>query len=268
MNHKVRIVSLFLSLLLMAACQGGSSVIRGNNDQSQYEDEQPRVYYLNSPAYINVQLGIEYMKTKEFALALSKLKKALAYNPNLAVAHTTIAVLYEELGETSLAGNHYMRSVSLDANDPRLRNNYGQYLCRNQREKESLEQFDMAADNPLYPSPQIPLTNAGLCAMRINEFTLAETYFRRALEKQSTLLVALLNMISLSVEQGNYLQGRAYLQRYTAVGKHTAATLWAGYQIEKNLGDKDAAANFAVRLKSRFPRSEEARLLLEEISVR
>jgi type IV pilus assembly protein PilF len=70
------------------------------------------------------------------------------------------------------------------------------------------------------------------------------------------------------MKQGNYLQARAYLQRYKAGSAHTAETLWAGYQIEEQLGDKDAAANYAVRLKSRFPDSVQTTLLLKEISNR
>ena len=176
--------------------------------------------------------------------------------------------MYEELGENSLAERHYKRSIELDANDPRLRNNYGQYLCRHRSERQGIEQFQMAANNPLYKSPQIPLTNAGICAMRINELEQADGFFRRALEIQPTLRTALLNMMRINVQQGNYLQGRAYLQRYKAVGSHNAETLWAGYQIEKNLGDKAAAANYAVRLKSRFPDSAQTKLLLQEISSR
>lgn len=266
MNTYASLASLVLVSLLVTACQGGSALTRSNEEQ--YADEQPRESYLNSPAYLNVQLGIEYMREKEFALALSKLKKALAYNPDLAVAHTTIAVLYEEIGERGLAESHYERSISLDANDPRLRNNYGQFLCRNGKEEAGIQQFERAANNPLYDSPQFPLINAGTCAIRIQKYTEAENYLRRALELQPQNRIALLNMVRLSVLQADYFQARAYLQRYTAVAKHTAETLWSGYQIEKNLGDKEAAANYAVRLKSRFPDSVQTGELLKEIGQR
>ena len=265
MNIHARLALIGMVLLSVVACQGGSTTTRG---EEQYADEQPRDSYLNTPAYLNVQLAIEYMKQKEFGLALSKLKKALAYNPDLAVAHSTIAVLYEEIGERGLAEHHYKRSIDLDANDPRLRNNYGQFLCRNGKEAAGLEQFDRAANNPLYQSPQIPLINAGGCAMRISKYEEADTYLRRALEIQPQSRVALLYMLRLSVLEARYMQARAYLQRYTAVGKHTAETLWSGYQIEKNLGDREAAANYAVRLKSRFPDSPQTSELLKEIGER
>lgn len=257
---------MMLAMLAMLGCQGGAGNSRSS--QSQFADEQPRENYIHSAAYINVQLGVGYMNEGNYGIALSKLKKALTQNPNLAIGHSTIAVLYERLGENSLAESHYKRSIQLDKNDARLRNNYGQFLCKHHNELQGIKQFDIAAANPLYPTPHMPLTNAGLCAMRVNEDVMAENYFRRALEKNPNMVPALLGMMQLSVEQAKYLQGKAYLQRYTGLAKHNADTLWNAYRIEKHLGDKQAAANYAVRLKSRFPDSAQTQLLLKEMSRR
>ena len=260
---------LLLSICMtLVACQNKIDGVTSSGDNSRYAEEQPRDAYLNTPAYINVQLAIEYMKQQDFAIALSKLKKALLYNPNLAIAHTTIAVLYEEIGENNLAEKHYEKSIALDGNDARLRNNYGQYLCRNNRQEAGIEQFKIAAANPLYATPYIPLTNAGACSLAIGNTAQAETFYRRALKKQPNLPPALLNMMNISLDKADYMQARAYLQRYLDSGKHNAATLWAGSRIETQLGDKEAAANYAVRLKSRFPDSDETRQLLQEISNR
>ncbi len=266
MTNKFSYSLIALAMFVLMGCQGGAKGTR--TGESQFADEQPREHYINSAAYINVQLGVGYMKEGNYGIALSKLKKALAQNPNLAITHSTIAVLYERLGENSVAESHYQRSIELDANDARLRNNYGQFLCKHHNELQGIKQFDIAASNPLYQTPFMPLTNAGLCAIRINEDVMAENYLRRALEKNSRMVPALSGMLQLSVKQGKHLQGKAYLQRYTALAKHNADTLWSGYQIEKHLGDKQAAANYAVRLKSRFPDSAQTKLLLQEMSKR
>lgn len=252
-----------ISLIFASGCQ-----IAGQSAESRFAHEQPAENYVNSPAYLNVQLGILYMQEGELGTALEKLQKALRQNPDLAVAHNTIAVLYEKMGENSLAKRHYEQSIQLDSNDSKLRNNYGQYLCRHGSELKAIKQFDIAAANPLYRTTHLPLANAGLCALRINEDIMAESYLRQALEKSPKLLPALVGMIRVSLRQAKYLQGRSYMQRYVALAKHTAETLWAGYQIEKNMRDKQAAASYAVRLKSRFPDSEQTMLLLEDIAPR
>ena len=258
----MKVICLMLVCLGLVACQGGM----GKQD-SRFTQQQLSEDYINSPAFINVQLGAAYMKEGELSTALSKLKKALGQNPDLAIAHSTIAILYEQINENDLAGDHYRRSVELDAKDPRLRNNYGQFLCKNGYERQGIEQFELAAANPLYQFPYKPLLNAGLCAVRINEDRSAEDYFRKALQSQANLIPALVGMVNLLVKQGRYQQAKSYLQRYSALTGHTAETLWAAYQIEKNIGDQRLASNFAVRLKSRFPDSPQTQLLLEEMAL-
>ncbi len=257
------VILLVISLISVSGCQ-----IAGKSQESQFANQQPREDYINSPAYLNVQLGIVYMREGALGVALEKLKKALVQSPGLAVAHNTIAVLYESMDESRLAKQHYEQSIKLDSNDPRLRNNYGQYLCRHGSELEGIKQLDIAAENPLYKAPYLPLVSAGLCALRIDEDIMAESYLRQALEESPELLPALTGMIQVSLKQAKYLQGRSYLQRYVALSRHTADTLWAGYRIEKKMGDKEAAAGYAVRLKSRFPDSAQTILLLEDIAPR
>lgn len=257
-----------LCIFLLASCQSASVPGRSGSGESQYEEKQSREAYIHSPAYVNVQLGVEYMRRGDMGLALSKLRKALVQSPQLAIAHNTIAVLYERIGEYDLAGQHFERSISLDPNDSRLRNNYGRYLCYRKFLKQALEQFDIAAANPLYQTPYLPMVNAGICALGANDLELADRYLRDALKRQPKLVPALLSMTVLSVRQERYQQGKAYMQRYLGMAKHNKESLWAGYQIEKNLGNKGAANNYAVRLKTRYPDSGETRQLLEAMNTR
>ena len=60
------------------------------------------------------------------------------------------------------------------------------------------------------------------------------------------------------------LSARAYLQRFLEVSKHTAASLWMGIRIERQLGDKDAIASYKLALRNNFPDSNEATLLEAE----
>lgn len=260
-----------IAAMLAAACQGTDGGVRpaaGEEGQSQYAEKQQRAAYINSPAYINVQLGIAYMQRGEYQLALSKLRRALVQSPELAIAHNTIAILYERLGEHNLAETHYERSISLDSTDSRLRNNYGLFLCRHRDVKTAIAQFDIAASNPLYKAPYKPLANAGQCALQVNDLELADKYLRQALKLQPKLPNALASMVNVSLQQGNFLQGRAYLQRFLEVSNHTPDSLLYGYQIEKQLGNDDLAANYAVRLKTRHPDSEQTRKLLEIMNTR
>jgi type IV pilus assembly protein PilF len=124
--------------------------------------------------------------------------------------------------------------------------------------------FDRAVEIPLNSRRYIVYTNAGTCAKRQENLDLAETYLRRALELDAQYAIALLQMSDVAFRRENFLQSRAFVERYLASAVPTPAVLWIGYQVENALGDKSAADSFAKRLLRDFAASVEARMLLEQ----
>ena len=123
--------------------------------------------------------------------------------------------------------------------------------------------FLAAVRNPLYRTPEFAYNNAGTCALGANDSEGAEVHFREALTINPRLAPALLQMSRLMFGGERYLQARGYFQRYLEVGRRTAAALWLGIQIERELGDKDAVATYALKLEANFPDSQETRLLID-----
>jgi type IV pilus assembly protein PilF len=105
-------------------------------------------------------------------------------------------------------------------------------------------------------------TNAGLCAKRF-DLPRAEGYLRGALAADPNYRDALLQLADVTYSRGNYLQARAFLERYTASSRISSDALWLGYRIEKALGEGPAANRYADRLKKEFPTSVETGELLE-----
>ncbi len=215
----------------------------------------------NDAAEANLRLGIAYMQEKEYEKALSKFEKARAADRNYPPTHNALAILYQQLGDEVKADEYFRKALSLNSNDAPTLNNYGQFLCQNSRFAEAEASFMKAARNPLYPTPEIALANAGTCAMAKGKLDVAESHFRNALEKNPEISVALLQMSQLSYGMSNYLSARAYLQRYLENSAHTAKSLWLGINIEKELGDKNALSSYQLLLKNAFPNSKEAHLL-------
>ncbi|MBI5463065.1 MAG: type IV pilus biogenesis/stability protein PilW [Gammaproteobacteria bacterium] len=216
----------------------------------------------SSPAQANMELGVLYMREGKKAIALEMLKKALAQDPDLADAHNAIAVLYENLGETDKADDHFKRALSLSPKDSQAHNNYGSFLCRSQRWDDAEEHYLAAAANPLYETPELSYTNAGSCAFKAKDVAKAEKYWRKALEVGPKFPPALLQMARLSVNQKNYMNARAYLQRLHEVAKPSPESLWLGIQTERVLGDRNAEASYSMLLKNGFPDSPQAKQLL------
>ena len=243
---------LILMTTLLAGCN--QAMTGGNLQPSQKTNEV---------AVSNLELGIAYMNDGNYEKALEKLERARQADPGYSPTYNMLGLLYQVLGDNTRAEDYFKRALSLNANDSSTMNNYGRFLCQNGRHDEAVETFSRAAKNPLYEAPEIALTNAGTCSLANDNKEEAEKFFRQALEKNPKMPAALFQMASLSFAQGNALSARAYLQRYQAQASHTPGSLWLGIQIEKELGDADAQASYALLLKNGFPESPEAALLKE-----
>lgn len=214
-------------------------------------------------AEVNTQLGIGYMRDGNLDTALKKLRKAVSLDDSYAPAHDALGVLYERLGENDKAAKHFSRAVSLDPHNSGTLNNYGQFLCQNGKPAKAQALFKQALKNPLYSSPEVAYTNAGLCALTQKDPGTAETYFRSALSKNAKFAPALFEMADLSYKHQHYLSARGYLQRFLDVTKPTPESLWLGIRIERQLGDKNAVSSYSMLLKNNFPDSEQTRALIE-----
>lgn len=219
-------------------------------------------------ARINYELGAEYMRQGNLELARERLERAVAQDPELAPARSALALIYDKQGDTELADDQYRRALRLAPNDGGVQNTYAVFLCKRQRYDEAVEYFTRAASNSRYGTPEAALTNAGVCLLQKPDQVAAENYFRRALQRNPGYSEALLQMADLSLERGNFLRARAFVQRYLAQHPPSAEILWIGVRAERALGDREAAARHAASLETRFPSSAQALQLLEESDER
>ncbi len=204
-------------------------------------------------AKANVQLGIQYMNQGQNERALMKLKRALQLDPNLQEAHGAIALLYANAGEPAKARAHYVRALLLDPTDSSTRNNYAAFLCGEGNIEAALSEFDRVLKDKRYPTPEVALTNAGVCAHGMPDLVRAEKYLREALKRNPKHAEALIQLARLSYERSQFLQTRAFLQRYEAVMQPDQEALLLGLRTERALGDKAAEKRYAAKLRATYP---------------
>jgi type IV pilus assembly protein PilF len=239
---QIRVGLLVLLLPILTAC-----VTVGGEPPAQNE----------KASAINVQLGIGYMEQNNFAQANQKLLKALRQNPDSATAHYVYAILQDQLMEKEVAGKHYKIAVELDPSDSAAANNYGKYLCLNEREAESEKYFLSALNNPLYRTPEIAYTNAALCLLEMSEKTKAKTYFRKALAAKSNFGSALVEMSTLELDEGKFDAAKLYIDRFHLVDRPTARSLWLAIRVERGLNGASNVEELGQQLESEFPNSAE-----------
>jgi type IV pilus assembly protein PilF len=247
----LRSVSLFGLALALAACAGGG----GERPASSSEEA----------AIANMNLGAGYLQQGRTDLAIERLLRALAQNPRLVEAHSTIALAYDQIGSLEEAEAHYLRATQLDPANSTAANAYAVFLCNRQNRWADAEPyFRRAAENPTYATPEVALTNAGICARTAGETEEATERFRAALARNPSYPDALLNMMELSYDAGNYLQTRAFVQRFLAARAPTASVLLMCVNVERQLNNAPAAERCATQLRSGFPGTPELEQLEQQ----
>ena len=212
-------------------------------------------------ARINARLAMEYLKRDQLAVARDKAERALALNPHDQTVQLSAGLVYERLLDTKRAEKHFQLALRADAKSPEAQNAFGAFLCRNKEFAKGEAMFLKAAGNPLYRTPEVAYTNAGVCARSAAAPERAEKYLRQALAVHAVYPETFLQLAGVLHDRGNHLQARAFVERYLAVAPATADVLLLGHQIESALNDREATRQFSERLHKEFPESVEVRVL-------
>lgn len=238
-----------------------STIVACGGQNSRPTDEQKKD---KEAARLNVQLASGYIRRGNLEVAKAKLLKAIEHDEYYVPAYTTMAVLMNMLGDYEEAEKYYREALDLNNNDPDLHNNYGTFLCNHGKFEEAMKQFNIALKNQFYETPEAAHSNMGYCMMRGDkpDYVTAEKHLRKALSKNPNISSALLAMGELGLETGKFLMSRAYMQRYHALIKADAHSLWVQIQAEYALGDRDYFVKLSRQLLKAFPESEEAKKVM------
>jgi type IV pilus assembly protein PilF len=209
------------------------------------------------------QLGARYFRNGQYALARDRLIRALELDPDMAIAHSALALSYEQLDNPRLAEEHHRKAVRAEPGNYGVHNAYAVFLCGQERYDDAAEQFRRAVRIPENDDREITLTNAGVCMGNKPDYEEAESFLRLALEENATYGEALIQMSLLKFKTEDFLHARAFVQRYLASNKATPEVLFLAVQIEKALGDDRASTDYAHRLLREFPESPQARRVLQ-----
>ncbi len=236
-------------LICLVAC---ASLTTGDKLSSQKKREV---------AELNAQLGSQYLIQGKYEQAEKKFLKALEFGPKLAPARVGLGMVYEQQGKVLLAEENYQLALKLAPKDPDTLNNYGTFLCRNGRISEAEQYFLAVAQSPKNAHPERAYENAGICYLRVPNYTKSETYLRLALKESPELPQALFSMARISLETENYIKARGYLRQYHELNGQSAQSLQLAIEIEERFGVEDQANLYRTLLLQKFPDSEPARTL-------
>ncbi|HEV2679489.1 MAG TPA: type IV pilus biogenesis/stability protein PilW, partial [Rhodanobacter sp.] len=252
---RVLIFSLLLPLAGCVTTHTDSNTLGKNMPESSKADQAL------DAARIHTELAQRYMDSGDLQTALEKVTKALQFNPNYAPAHTVIAVIYERINKLPEAEEHYRKAEALEPAKGAPNNNLGVFLCHTGKVAEANGYFQKAVADPFYQTPDVALTNEGVCQLRANDTTGAEASFRDAIARNPNNAEALFQLANSLYLNKDAFRARAFIQRFDALGQPTAAALKLGHDIESRLGNSEGAHTYRKRLLDQFPDSEQAHAL-------
>ncbi|HID80774.1 MAG TPA: type IV pilus biogenesis/stability protein PilW [Chromatiales bacterium] len=236
-------VLLFFILLQSCATDGTSPV---GPDRDRLSQQQ-------------LQQALGHFRNRQLPEAQLAVADSLKSNPNNAQAHHVAGLIYQRLGQTSQARDHFESAIKLAPNEPIIRNNFGNFLCSLGKYNAADENFSLAAKQPDNPKPEIAYTNAGLCALRAKSSEKAKRYFEQAMQANPGQLTALYQLARLNFNAGKPLAASSYLEQYSNHSQDTAKTLLLRAQIEQALGNLESMEIYRQQLRSKFPNSPEVR---------
>jgi type IV pilus assembly protein PilF len=205
-------------------------------------------------------LGAVYLQERQYEIALEEFTLATKIDPSFAVPYNGLGLVHALLGQDDLAEQNFKKAIQLEPSNAESHNNYGNFLCARNRIDDSIKEFLAAVKNPLYATPEIAYTNAGICALRKQDAASAEEYLQRALQIDPLISVAAYQLALIQFKRNQPALAKKTIQN-TVISQPTPESLWLAIQIARKLAERDEEANFALQLRRQYPDSEQAKLL-------
>lgn len=212
-------------------------------------------------ARVHVDLGMAYFEIGRYDVAIDEARVALAASTSYAPAYHLLGLAYMLIEENGPARDNFERALREAPGDPDFNNSYGWFLCTQGQERQGIERLSIAARNPYYRYQTRPLTNAGLCYLRLKDDAAAEVQFMRAVQADPANGDALYQLADIAYRGGRHAEARDHLIRLHQQQGPSAESAWLGLRTERRLGNRDAEQSYASQLRSRFAESKETQLL-------
>ena len=204
-----------------------------------------------------LRLAQGYMSEGLVEKAFKPIQRALEIQPRSAQAHGVLALVYQVQGENALAMKSFKQALSYDPKASDIRNNFGAFLFQQRDYKASYDTFEQAAMDVRYPMRSRAYENMGIVSKQMNNFTLAKENFEKALTLNTSLPRSRLGLAEIYYEEGKYAESWKNYEIYGNLAKQTAASLFLGIQLSRQLRNEGAEKRYVDQLRRLYPYSRE-----------
>ena len=205
-----------------------------------------------------IELGTAYLRQGDYGRAKDNLMKALAIDNQSASAHHTLAIVFQQEREFELAESYFKRAIALDPAMIAARNNYGAFLYAQDRPQDAVEQLTIATEDRFYELRPQAFENLAVSYLALKNQPAAREAFERAEALNPRLPRTLLELTLLYLAEQNYTTAKALYLRHRAIAAESARSLYACAKIYAIFLDDAERRRCTADLIRIYPTSIEA----------
>jgi type IV pilus assembly protein PilF len=164
-----------------------------------------------------MRMGVTYLDQRNLPMAMQELVKASELDPGNAEVDMALGLVYQERGDMKKAEEHLRRAVEKKPEYADARNNLGIVLARRNAWDEATREFEAAASNVMYTTPERAYFNLGEAYRVKGDPAKADGAYRRALRANDQYAPAYIAISSVLGSQGKWEDANGILVRCVEV---------------------------------------------------
>jgi type IV pilus assembly protein PilF len=156
-------------------------------------------------------MGATYLEQRNLPMAMRELTRAADLDPGNPEIDMMLGMAYRARGDLGKAEEYLRKAIAGKPGYADARNNLGTVLADQKRWDEAAREFQEAAENVLYTTPEWAYYNLGEVERMRKDPARAEDAYRRSLRANSRYAPAYVGLAAVLGEKGNWEEAAAVL---------------------------------------------------------
>jgi type IV pilus biogenesis/stability protein PilW len=198
-----------------------------------------------------MRMGVTYLEQRNLPMAMKELMLASELDPGNPEVDMMLGLAYRARGDGGKAEEHLRTAIDKKSDYAEAHNNLGIVLAGRSAWDEAIREFEAAATNVRYATPEWAVYNAAEAYRAKGNAAKAEEQYRRALRINELYAPAYVGLSSLLGKAGRWTEAEAILLRCVAVAPgYPDAWMELGRTYSEMKRPADAAKAFRAVLSA------------------
>ena len=176
-------------------------------------------------AQARMQMGMTYLEQRNLSSAMRELTKASELDPVNPEIDVALGLAYQARGDLGKAAEYFRSALRKKPGYAEAHNDLGIVLSQLGRGEEALREFEAAASNVLYPTPEWAYYNMGEEFRRRGNAVKAEEMYRRSMALNHRYMDSYLRLALIQGDRGRWEEAARTLEACVAAAP-TFAPAW------------------------------------------